>query len=63
MFINQWNKLNFSDFHGYKRIAADIGLVQISATIVLVIEVNILNKCLHEKFFFAAKNEHKNITF
>jgi hypothetical protein len=30
--------------NGYKRIAADIGLVQISATIVLVIEANILNK-------------------
>jgi hypothetical protein len=43
MFINQWNKLNFSDFHGYKRIAADIGLVQISATIGLVIEVNIFS--------------------
>jgi hypothetical protein len=64
MFINQWNKLNFSDFHGYKRIAADIGLVQISATIVLVIEVNILNKWKSSlKFFFAAKNEHKNIIF
>jgi hypothetical protein len=37
-------KLNFSDFNGYKRIAADIALVKISSNIVLVIEVNILNK-------------------
>jgi hypothetical protein len=44
MFINQWYKLNFSDFNGYKRIAADIGVVKISSNIVLVIEVNILNK-------------------
>jgi hypothetical protein len=55
MFINQWNKLNFSDFHGHKRIAADIGLVQISATI------NCMK--IFIKNFFAAKNEHKNIIF
>jgi hypothetical protein len=50
MFINQWNKLNFSHFNGYKRIAADIGVVKISSNIVLVIEVNILNKSLFKLF-------------
>jgi hypothetical protein len=64
MFINQWNKLNFSDFHGHKRIAADIGLVQISATIVLVIEENILNKRKFSlNFIFCSENRTQKFYF